>query len=402
MPPVSSEDASRRETFASLGTGLFTNGVWDMLSVVVPLYAVAVGLSAGEIGIVVAARSVLPTVLSIHGGIVVDQLGTRRVLLWVASACAALPLIYPAAGWFAMLVTLQLLLGLASSVAMAASQTWSMQASRGQTALLARYSVVSRVGTFLGPVVVGAAWDLHGAWAAFACVSLCGAGIAVSAACASPTRWLSDSPVPAKSALGALVPRWSEHRTAIALVAVPGVAFVLAVSFLRNAPGAIQSSLYVVYLADVGWSGTLIGMLVGLSELFGVLGSLVAAAAERRVRADRLMLACIAASVSAIALTPLIGAFFALLVAASAVRGMAQGMSQPLMYSMLSRAAPSARQGASVGLRNAVVRFASILTPAAMGLAAEAWGIAASFYVIGAALLLATAALTVYARRAAQ
>jgi MFS-type transporter involved in bile tolerance (Atg22 family) len=176
------------------------------------------------------------------------------------------------------------------------------------------------------------------------------------------------------------------------------VAFVLALSFLRNAHGAIQSSLYVVYLADIGWSGTLIGMFVGLAEFFGVFGSMMAAAAERRVPADRLMLVCIVVSLSAIAITPLIGGLLVALIAASAARGTAQGMSQPLMYSMLSRAAPSARHGTSVGLRNAVVRFASILTPAAMGIVAEAWGVEASFYAVGAGLLFATAILAVAAR----
>jgi MFS family permease len=399
------DDAARkRENVASLGSGLFTNGVWDMLSVVVPLYAAGAGLGAAEIGLVVAARSVLPAALSIHGGILVDRLGTRRVLLSVALGCAALPLLYPLSSWLAVLIVLQLLLGLASSVAMSASQTWSIQASGGNTALLARYSVVSRVGTFLAPILVGAAWDLSGAWAAFAAVSLCGAGIAWSAASAAPraVAGRSHDPVSAREAAAALVPRWAEHRQALALAAVPAVAFVLALSFLRNAHGAIQSSLYVVYLHDVGWSGTLIGALVGLCEFFGVFGSLAAAAAERRVTADRLMLACIAASLAAIAVTPLIGTVFAALVAAAAVRGTAQGMSQPLMYSMLSRAAPSARHGTSVGLRNAVVRFASIVTPAAMGLAAEAWGIEASFYAVGAALLLATATLAAYARRASR
>jgi hypothetical protein len=54
--------------------------------------------------------------------------------------------------------------------------------------------------------------------------------------------------------------------------------------------------------------------------------------------------------------------------------------------------------GASVGLRNAVTRLASIVTPAAMGIAAEAWGIEASFYVAGALLLVLTACLALAAR----
>ncbi len=399
--PVQQEQSATaiqaRENRATLGAGVFTNGVWDMLSIVVPLYAVAIGMNAAEIGLVVAARSVLPTALSIHGGILMDQLGVRRVLMWVAAGSATLPLLYPLSGWFVVLVALQLLLGLASSLGMAAAQTWSLQSSHGDTARLARYSVSSRIGTFLGPVVVGAAWDLFGAWAAFACVALCGAGIVASAAYGVPggIRRTEHAPPPV---LTVLLPRWEQHRQAIALALIPAVAFILAVSFLRNAPGAIQSSLFVVYLNGIGVSGTLIGSLVALSELFGVFGSLMAAPLERRIRGDRLVIACIAVSVAAIAITPLIGQFLVLLIAASALRGIGQGISQPLMYSILSHAAPSTRHGASVGLRNAVVRLASIVTPTAMGFAAEAWSIEVSFYVVGVVFLLATAALWAVAR----
>jgi MFS family permease len=396
------QDAQRRETRATLGAGLFTNGVWDMLSIVVPLYAAAVGLSVAEIGLIVAARSVLPTALSIHGGILMDRWGTRRILLALAVGCVALPLAYPLSGWFTVLVLLQLALGLATSLGMAAAQTWSLQSSHGDTQKLAHFSLVSRIGTFLGPIMVGAMWDVAGAWAAFVCIALWGAGIAASAAYGARDGALRAraSRVPRARSLSALVPRWAEHRQALALAAIPAVAFVLGVSFFRNAPGAIQASLYVVYLGEIGVSGTLIGMLVALCELAGVAGSLAAAPMERLMRAHALVIACIVVSVLAICVTPLIGNIFPLLIAAAAMRGLAQGMSQPLMYSILARAVPSSVHGASVGLRNAVTRLASIVTPAVMGIVAQLWSIEASFYVVGAGLLLGTAGLAVAARLA--
>ena len=140
---------------ATLWAGFFTNGVWDMLSVLVPLYAAALGMPASDIGFIVAARSVLPALLSIHGGILMDHWGTPRVLQCVAIACFALPAAYPMTGWFPLLVLLQLLLGLASGLGMSASQTWSLQTSH-DIATLARYSLYSRIGTFLAPVMVGA------------------------------------------------------------------------------------------------------------------------------------------------------------------------------------------------------------------------------------------------------
>jgi MFS family permease len=280
-PPVSPAVDVERETRATLAAGFFTNGVWDMLSIVVPLYAVAAGLSVAQIGLIIAARSVLPTVLSIHGGILMDRWGTRNVLVRLSAASIVLPMLYPASSLFVLLVVLQLILGLASSLGMAAAQTWSLQSSHGDTGVLARYSLVSRIGTFIGPVMVGAIWDMLGPWAAFGCISIWAAGILASAAYAAPAR--VDQPAGAAArrrsiadAARAVVPRWTEHKDAFALAAIPAVAFVLAVSFFRNAPGAIQSSFYVVYLGDVGYSGTLIGTLVGLSEFFGVLGSLFA------------------------------------------------------------------------------------------------------------------------------
>ncbi len=378
-----------------MGAGLFTNGVWDMLSVIVPLYGVAVGLNAAEIGLVVAARSVLPAALSIHGGILMDELGTRRVLIWVAAACTALPLLYPISGWFAVLAVLQLLLGLASALGMAASQTWAMQSSHGDTAMLARYSVATRIGTFIGPVVVGATWDLFGAWAAFTTVALCGAGViattAYGAAAAGQPRQQHGASV--------LLPRWEPHKQALLLALIPSVAFILVASFLRNSSGAIQSSLFVVYLNGIGMSGTLIGTMVAIAEISGVAGSLLAAPVERRLKAKRLVICCIVVSLIAISITPLIGHYIVLLIAACATRGIVQGMSQPLMYSILSHEVPGGRHGASVGLRNAVVRLGSIITPAVMGVAAEAWGIEASFYFIGAAFMAITVGLAIASRK---
>ena len=91
--------------------------------------------------------------------------------------------------------------------------------------------------------------------------------------------------------------------------------------------------------------------------------------------------------------------FLVLLVIACVLRGVVQGMSQPLMYAILSHEVGSHQQGASVGLRNAFVRLGSIVTPTAMGVAAEWYGIEMSFYVVGAVMMLATAGLALYGRK---
>ncbi len=395
---------SPREVRATLGAGVFSNGVWDMLSVLVPLYAVSAGLSPAEIGLIVSARSVLPAALSIHGGILMDRWGVRRVVSWVAIASAVLPLLYPPSGGFVTLVVLQLLLGLAASLGMSGAQTWSLHASGGDTAALAKFSIASRIGTFIAPVLVGAVWDTFGAWAAFACVSLLACGLVASASLPAPVP--APHPVRVESApgrrfsgLAGWAPSWPDHVSAFALAGIPAVAFVLVLTFLRNGPGAIQASFYVVYLGDAGFNGTMIGALIGLSELAGVFGAMIAAPLERRIRQHRLLILCIASSIVAIAITPLIAQFAVLLMAGAALRGIGQGISQPVMFSLLSKAVSKEVQGATVGLRNTVTRFASVVTPAGMGVIAGNWGIEASFYAIGILLLAGCAALAALSRR---
>ena len=135
--------------------------------------------------------------------------------------------------------------------------------------------------------------------------------------------------------------------------------------------------------------------LVATAEVSGVAGSLLAAPMEKRLGAYRLVIACILVTLTCIAATPLIAHMLIVMIAACALRGVMQGMSQPLMYAILGSEISGNRHGASVGLRNAVVRLGSIITPAVMGLAAERFGIEASFYVIGAIFMVITVVMAV-------
>jgi len=398
------ESVPRRAAYAAYGAGLFANGQWDMLGLVVPLYAVLHGMSPIEIGLIVSARSILPTLFSIHGGALMDRFGTRRVMLWVAVAMAALPLIYPVSGAFAALFLLQILSGLAVSLAMGGTQTLINQLSGGHTAELARFSFATRVGTFGGPIIIGAVWDGFGAEASFLCIAAWGV-------CTLATVLLAPEPEPehdgdedspaAAHAGGvrSVLPRWSDYTRAAALAAIPAVGLVLVLTFLRNGPGAIQATFYVVYLNGIGVTGTMIGVLLGVSELCGGIGALLAGPVVRFIRPHWVVLICIAGAILFIAITPIIGQVTVLLLAAAALRGGAQGLNQPVLFSILSQGVGRSAQGIAVGLRNTVNRLASIILPIVMGGVASLWGIDASFYLAGALLLGLCALLAAVIRR---
>lgn len=390
---------------ATFAAGLFASGQWDMLAVAVPLYAVLAGSTPVEIGMIVGARSVLPTILSIHGGILMDRWGTRRVLIWLAVLTAGLPLLYPVSYWFAALIVLQMALGLAGNLAMAGTQTLANQLSGGRTTALARFSFVSRIGTISGPILVGAAWDGFGPWVAFSCIAVWGCCTLVAVACVpSPgSDGGGGTHRPPTEAVGSagILPRWRDHAQALALAAIPAVAFTLLLTFLRNGPGAIQASFYVVYLTGIGLAGTLIGALVSLSEASGAVGALLAVPLAKIMRSHWIVITFVASAIFFIAITPLIGQVIFLLAIAAALRGLSQGINQPVMYSILARAVGPDVQGTVVGLRNTVNRLASIVLPVAMGAAASAWGVDASFFVVGGVLVLACLGLAVIVRQRA-
>ena len=286
---------------------------------------------------------------------------------------------------------------------MAGTQTLINQLSGGRTADLANFSFSSRVGSFIGPILVGGAWDAFGPWVAFSCVALwgactVGAVLLVPASQATLTPDAKRTSSSRGSAARDLIPRWADHTKAVALATVPAVSFVLALTFLRNGPGAIQASFYVVYLREIGLTGSVIGAMVGLSEIFGGVGALIAAPLARFVRPHWSVIVFVASAIFFIVITPLIGRFIMLLAVAAALRGLSQGVSQPIMFSMLSQAVGPEAQGAAVGLRNTVNRLSSMILPVAMGGAASLWGMDTSFYLTGALLLVLCAGLMIAVR----
>ena len=65
-------------------SGLFANSMNNMMNVVVPLWIVSIETSPLMIGIAIGARSFMPLCLSIHGGAMMDRVGTGRVVVFFA------------------------------------------------------------------------------------------------------------------------------------------------------------------------------------------------------------------------------------------------------------------------------------------------------------------------------
>jgi len=378
---------------ACYATAFFSLGLVPTMWLVVPLWALELGASPVEIGLAVGARSLLPMLFSIHGGVVMDRLGVRRVMFWLAGACILLIPLYPLMPWVPALLVLQLLFGLAQSLSWIGAQTQIGRMTAGSPAHSGRFSFAATAGTFAGPLVAGVSWDYLGPYGAYA---------AITTWCAA--LWFSIHFLPAPQAdaerphvpfaPGVLVPRVRDYVDAGLLLAIPAIALVVIATFARIAAVSVQGSFYPVYLESIDYTGTIIGSLIAASSIIGSLSALLNGALSRLVRQSWILVGAIALSVAAIAATPFFASLPALALLAG-LFGIGIGLTLPPVLSILSKAAGPSRQGLSVGLRSTANRFASLVIPVGMGIVADLFDMRGAFLAVGGALIFVLAAMTV-------
>ena len=369
---------------ATYASGLFSMGQAELLTFVVPLWAVLQGAEPAEIGILVGARSALTFVLAIHGGALMDRLGTRRVMLFFTAMTGLVAAAYPFLPWLAVMIVLQMLIGYSSNMTWIGAQTLIAQVTGGDASRIGTFSFYSRIGTILAPLLMGLLWDLAGPQISFL-------GITVWSSCMFFAVLRIENPQKAEDVVGKiawrdLLPKMSDYTGSLKLAVLPAVAFTLAISFTRHATNAAESSFLIVYLKNLGYTGTLIGALFSFAEIFNGLGSL-GVRFLRGMSTAWLMIGFTASSIVLLALTPMFGSIFFLLCLAHSIRRLSEGIVQPLMFALQARAVPREVQGSIVGLRVTNNRLASIVTPVIMGYVVQWFGLDNGFYVMGALLL---------------
>jgi MFS family permease len=373
--------------------GFFSMGMLDLFAFLVPLYGIMLGFDAFEVGLLVGSRGILSMVFAIHAGSCMDRLGTKRVTLLLVAGAICLAPLYPALPHFWALLGLQVISGCTVSLNYTGTQTLIAQIGRGEAEYIGRYSFATRMGTATAPIAVGLVWDFAGLWPSFIFVAAWGVALFIAVSL-TPNPGIArghdhdsidDAPPPFR--FRDALPRWSDYAGGIAMMAIPAVAVTMAVVVLRNATSGIQGSVYVVYVEGIGMTGTMIGILFAAIEGASGVGALFGGRAARLFEPQRLMVVSTCIAIALICISPLLGGVFALLLIAKLARGFVQGVMQPVMFSVQSKAVGAHRQGAIVGVRQTANRIAAMGIPPLMGWIADRWGVEESFYILGAGLL---------------
>jgi MFS family permease len=380
--------------FAVYVAGISGLGIVPMSSVVVPLWAVDIGTAPVMMGLALGARSLLLVFFSIHGGALIDRMGTRRMYILAAGTAAIVAPLYPVLPTVAALITLQLILGLAQGIAWMSAQTRIALIAKGDSSIIGRFTFVSTLGNVIGPPVAGAAWDLFGATGAFAVIGITAAA-GFLAALAFPRGGEARG---GAGGIGEILPKARDYVEAFRLTRTPSIAFVVALSCLMTAVYNVRHSFYTVYLKTIDFSGTEIGLLFGIGSIVASLSGLAVGPMSRRFPAKRLLLTTVAGAAVGIAITPLFDTFASLL-ALACFWGINGGLAFPLILHVLARSVGPEQQGMSVGIRTTVNRTAGFGVPLVMGALLGATGMLGAFLILGAGIVTFVGIIAVAFRR---
>ena len=383
----------------------FTGNLNPIMAVVMPLWALELGASPLVIGLIISSRQILTVTFSIHSGALMDRFGARLVIIVLGFAGAATLGLYPVLPFIWAAILLQMISGFAETTNWIGTQALVGQLLKGHAVYAGRMTASARAGGFVGPLLTGLVWEHIGPFGAFSFLAgwvLCGVVAAwfVPAVSAPYDGQLAaEEQEPRPTGARDVMPKLADYGTALRLLVIPAVVLVIAATLVRQTGSGIQSSFYGVWLSEIGFTGGMIGLLVGISNGVSAISALSIGPLTRRFGEHWLLILTVLLAIIPMAITPLLGTF-GLLVAAIALRGVGQGLNLPLMMAIAARAVGLDLQGRVVALRITFNRFGGAMVPFAMGALAEAVGLETAFYVVGIAGVVLIGLLALWVARA--
>ncbi|MED4227858.1 MFS transporter [Neobacillus cucumis] len=342
---------------------------------VITLYALHMGSSTFEIGILTATYSFLPLIFAIHAGKIADKVGDRLPIL-LGSIGTAMGMIIPylfASMW--SLYVSQLIVGL-SNVFL----TVSLQNVLGNTATKANrdryfsiFSMAVAGGALIGPLIGGYISE-HLSYTAAFFISI----------------FISFMPVAFSFTIPVVIKKKEQEK--INILSSVGL---LNISVLRK---ALFSSALVLYSKDIfiayfplfakqyHISDSTIGWIISIQALAMMIVRFILPSLTNMFKRDTILCASIIFAGISFIMIPFTGSAI-LLGILSCIMGFGLGCGQPLSMTTTYNASPKNRTGEVLGLRLSTNRLSQLIAPIFFGLVGNWVGIISVFLISGAFLL---------------
>jgi MFS family permease len=340
------------------------------------LFALQLGGSEFTVGLLMALFALLPMLLSVSAGRLIDRVGPRGPLMLAfvfLAAGVALPFAAP------NLVTLYFSCTLVGTsfmfIHIAMNSVFGAYGTAEERAVNFSWLALGfSISNSLGPLVAGLAIDQLGH--AQAMLTL-----AVFPVLAAIIVWRRRRPLPRPAPVAHV------KRTGVLdLLRITQMRNTFIVSVLLAMGWDLYTFLTPLYGARLGLAATTIGVIMSTFAFATFAVRLFMPMVVKRLRQWVVMSSAMGVAGVAYLLFPLVSSV-PLLMALSFLLGLGLGCAQPIIMSLLYEASPPGRQGEAVGLRTSLLNGSHTFIPLASGALSAAAGMAPVFWVLAAFLL---------------
>lgn len=342
------------------------------------LFALHLGASDFTVGLLMALFAVLPMLLSVASGRLIDRVGPRRPLLAAFALLFSgtlVPVAFPHLG--ALYVSSTLIGTAFMLVHIGLNSVIGAHGRPEQRALNFSWLALSfSVSGSLGPLAAGYAIDHFGHAGAFAV-------LAFFPAVALALLALRKQPLPRFARLPG---DEAQPRGVLTLLRVPGLRHTFVVSGLLAMGWDLYSFLMPLYGARLGLNAATIGAIMAVFAGATFVVRLAMPILVRRLRGWLVIAGAMAISGTTYLAFPLVSQV-PFLMALSFVLGIGLGSAQPIIMSLLYEASPPGRQSEAVGIRTTMLNASHTFIPLASGAVSAALGMAPAFWLLALCLL---------------
>lgn len=357
------------------------------LRMAAPLLALKQGYSPLAVGILLALFSLTQVFLSLPAGRFADRHGLRlpvQISVAAAVAGAGLAAAFPN---FPMLCIAALLSGGATGAAVIALQRHVGRSAKGALQLKQVFSWLAigpAISNFIGPFSAGLLIDLAGPvagsiegyrWAFLLLAVLPLISLLLVRAAYEGAQTVHGSP--------ATVPAVAVKLRAWDLLREPTFRRLLLVNWFLSSCWDVHTFVVPVLGHEKGINASVIGSILGAFAIAATLVRLLLPHLAGRLREWRVLVGSMLATAALFAVYPLLPNALAM-GACSVLLGIALGMVQPMIMSLLHQVTPEARHGEALGLRLMSINAMSVLMPLLFGSAGTLIGIAGIFWTTAA------------------
>ncbi len=374
-----------RQLIRLIAAQVFLHATMAGTRMAAPLLMLKEGYSAASVGVLLAFFGLTQVFFAIPAGRYADRHGLRRpARLSVLMACLGVGLatVWPT---YPVLCLAALLTGGSAGFTVIAMQRHVGRIAAGGVQLRQVFSWLSigpAVSNVIGPLSAGLLIDHVGPEA--------GSRLGFQAAFALLTlfplaTWLLLRQVSEAPAAAPVQGEATEPLRAWDLLRDQGFARLMLVNWFISSSWDVHTLVVPLLAVERGFSASVVGTILGAFALAAVAVRVLMPLLAARIREWAVIAAAMCSTGLLFAVYPLLPGAWSMGLC-SALLGMALGVVQPMVMSILHQITPAHRHGEALGLRLMAVTVSSVAMPVVFGSVSAVVGVAGVFWIVGASV----------------